>query len=235
LLAPQRCALHTAIGRALERLYGARLGDVVDRLAYHYSRAEEAPKAVEYLTRFAERAARIDAHAEAARTLEDAVIHAERLPEGERDRRVLDIVLRQAYSLFHLGRFQKITELLVPRQELVDGLGDPVLAGPYHFRLGHTYTFLGDHVRAEQSLRRALEEARRCGDAPTMGEVYTLLSLGASWLGRIDEGIRHGQEAVSLLEHADRPSWLGMAHWGMGFNYIKAGDLARALAAGAVA
>jgi class 3 adenylate cyclase/tetratricopeptide (TPR) repeat protein len=233
LLVPQRRALHVAVGRALERLYADRLSDVVDRLAYHYSRAEEVQKAVEYLTRFAEKAARIAAHGEAVRALEEAVMYAERLRGEERDRRILDVVLRQAHSLFLLGRLQQTVDRLLQRRESLDRLRDPTVAGPYHFRLGHTYSFLGDHERAEQSLERALHEARACGDEPTMGEVYTVLSLEAFWLGQVLEGIRRGREAVSLLERAAKPGWLGMAHWVTGFNYILAGDFEEALEAAA--
>jgi hypothetical protein len=56
--------LHAAAARALEQAYAARLEDAYDRLAYHYSRAEDAEKAVDYLTRFAEKAAREHAHVE---------------------------------------------------------------------------------------------------------------------------------------------------------------------------
>ena len=53
---------HAAAAGALEQAYAARLEDAYDRLAYHYSKAEHADKAVDYLTRFAEKAAREHAH-----------------------------------------------------------------------------------------------------------------------------------------------------------------------------
>src|SRR5439155_7878147 len=55
LLTSRRQALHTAAGRALENLYADRPEEVYDRLAYHYARTAESAKAIEYLTRFAER------------------------------------------------------------------------------------------------------------------------------------------------------------------------------------
>ena len=69
LLIPRRQALHEAAGRALEALYADRLEEAIDRLAYHYSRTERADKAVEYLTRFAKKAAQGHAHTEAIRAL----------------------------------------------------------------------------------------------------------------------------------------------------------------------
>ena len=45
-----------AAGRALEKMYAGRLEEVYDRLAYHYSKTNEAAKAVEYLTQVAAKA-----------------------------------------------------------------------------------------------------------------------------------------------------------------------------------
>ena len=56
LLTTRRQALHAAAGQALETLYAERLGDVYDRLAYHYARTDDAAQAVKYLTLVAERA-----------------------------------------------------------------------------------------------------------------------------------------------------------------------------------
>src|SRR5919199_2478724 len=90
LLPGRRRALHVAAGRALETLYADRLDEAYDRLAHHFARSDEAPKAVEYLTRFAAKAARIHAHADAARALEEALEHAARLPAEQGERRLVE-------------------------------------------------------------------------------------------------------------------------------------------------
>ena len=56
LLTRRRQRLHATAAHVLERLYAEHLEDAYDRLAYHYSKAEDATKAVMYLTRFAEKA-----------------------------------------------------------------------------------------------------------------------------------------------------------------------------------
>lgn len=116
LPAPRRKALHSAAGRALEHLYANRLEEVHDYLAYHYSKADEATKAIEYLTRVAARAARAHAHVEAVQALEEALVHVERLPEEEQERQILDLILRQGSSLIALGHIQEIRDLLLRRQ-----------------------------------------------------------------------------------------------------------------------
>src|SRR5262249_58904235 len=58
LLTSRRQALHATAGRALESFYAERLEEVYDRLAYHYARTAESVKAIDYLSRFADKAAR---------------------------------------------------------------------------------------------------------------------------------------------------------------------------------
>jgi predicted ATPase len=57
LALPCRQALHAAAGRALETLYAEHLEEAYERLAYHYARTNHAAKVVEYLGRFAAKAA----------------------------------------------------------------------------------------------------------------------------------------------------------------------------------
>src|SRR5262249_33957437 len=136
LSAADRQALHAAAGRALEALHADRLPDVYDRLAYHYAQTDQAERAVLFLTRFAKQAARIYAHAAAGTPLRQARGHIDRLPPApEHARRRLDLVLRQARSLFFLGRSPESVALLLAQEALLERLQDPALAAPYHFLL----------------------------------------------------------------------------------------------------
>ncbi|MBI3454406.1 MAG: sigma 54-interacting transcriptional regulator [Candidatus Rokubacteria bacterium] len=229
----RRQALHLAAGQAFEGTYAGRLEEVYDRLGYHYSRAGEADKAIDYLTRLAERAARGHAHTEAVRILEEVVGHVERLPAAVRDRRRLELALRQAYSLIPLGRFQEIVELLGGHQATLERLQDPSLAGPYHFLVGRSSLFLGDDARAIQSARQGIAEATRCGDEMTLGRIYYMLAQSSSLSGSPREGLEHGRRATALLERAGDQWWLGTAYWAVAVNHALMGEFDAALEAAA--
>jgi class 3 adenylate cyclase/tetratricopeptide (TPR) repeat protein len=231
LLTTRRRALHAAAGRALEVQYAERLEEAYDRLAYHYARTDEADKAVAYLSRFAEKAARSYAHAEALPALQEALSHVEHLQGGGQDRLVLELTLRQAHSLYFLGRFAESVEALLREQERLERCQDPVLAGPYYFWLGHMYTRLGDTERAVHNAHRAVEEGQRCGDRATMGKAYTVLTLEGYWPGQCEQGIVYGRQAIALLEGTQEPYWLGMAYCFLGYNYMGASRFALALEA----
>jgi transcriptional regulator with AAA-type ATPase domain/tetratricopeptide (TPR) repeat protein len=229
----RRLALHAAAGRALEAVYGDRLDTVADRLAYHYSKAKLADKAVEHLGRFAEKAARSYAHVEAAVALRDALDHAERLPPDRRAARRLDLVLRLAHCLSFLGRFPETRDLLLAEQEHVEP--GSALAGPYHFWLAHTYSYLGDYARATEHAQVALEEASRTRDAATMGRAGVVLAQEHYWAGQPLHGIARGRRAAELLAEAGERWWLGLAHWVVGVNYVIIGAFGLALDAEAQA
>jgi class 3 adenylate cyclase/tetratricopeptide (TPR) repeat protein len=229
LLTTHRQALHAAAGRALEVFYADRLEEVYDRLAYHYARTAEPDKAVEYLSRSAEKAARSFAHTEVVAALQEALGHAERLPAKERDRSFLDLVLRQVHSLIFLGRFDDTLKLLLLHQPRLTRLADPALAGPYYFWLGLTYGLLGHQQDAGRYAQQALVEAQRDNDVATMGKAYYVLSMEGYWAGRPQQGVQYGTQAVALLQRTDEQYWLGMAYFYQGLNACLMGDFASAL------
>jgi len=227
----QRQALHAAAGAALEQLYADRVEEAYDRLVYHYSKTEQADKAVEYLTRLADKAARGHAHMEAIRALDEAVGHAQRFPAEARDRRLLELALRQAHSLIPLGRFQEIVDLLLRHRESLERLGASALAGPYYFFLGRSYLFLGEDARAVESAERAIAEATRSQDEATLGKVHYMLAQRGPLSGYPRDGLEHGRRAVELLERAGEQWWIGPAHWAVGLNHAMLGEFDAALEA----
>ena len=98
LLTTHRRRLHAAAGRALERFYADRIDEVCDRLAYHYSNTAESEKAIDYLSRSADKAAGHYAHAEAVAAIREALTHVEGLPAEARDRARVELTLRLGSS-----------------------------------------------------------------------------------------------------------------------------------------
>ena len=235
LLTTNRQRLHAAAGQVLETWYADRLDDAYDRLAYHYANTDDATKAVEYLSLMAEKAAQGYAHAEAVTTLQEALVHAKRLPSEGRDRRIVELGLRLTHSLYFLGRFAETLELLHQQRDRLDQVKDPVLTGAYYFWLSHTYSYLGEHEQAVENAQHAINEAQRGGDQATMGKAYYVLARVGFLSSSYPQGIEHGQQAVALLKRGEEPWWLGQSHWIVGINAIFLGDFAAVLEAEAQA
>jgi len=231
LLARTRRELHLAAAQALAGLYGER-EDLAATFAYHYARTDLVDEAVLWLTRAADQAARVYANAEAILHLDLAARRLQRLAEGvERDRRMLDVALRHAHSLYFLGRFRDSVQVLLPHDARLARINDAALTASYSFWLAHMYSRLGDQRRAAESAHRAIAAAAAAGDEATLGKAHGVLALESHWAGTAADGIAHGKEAVKILEpRVDQRWWLGMAHFYLSTNYLLEGDFESALA-----
>ncbi len=233
LLPSLRETLHGAIADALEHAYRGRLDEVLDALAFHHSRARHAGRAIVSLMRVAERAVSVYAHEQAVEALREAAGHADGQEAEGRDPLLVDILLREAFSLSALGRFGEIAGRLDPLRRRVERLGDPSLAGRFFFRLALTRSYLGDQAGAVELARRAAEEAARCGDGFTGGQAHYVQALAEYYLGRPGDGIGHARRAVDLLEAAGDQLWLGLALWVQGMHSYLLGEVDAALEAAA--
>jgi class 3 adenylate cyclase/tetratricopeptide (TPR) repeat protein len=107
LLVQRRRELHGIIGLTIEELYADRLSEHYEVLAYHFSRAEDGAKALDYLLKSAEKAANAFASREALALYDQALGMAERLGEAVNVRTVLAIHEAKASIFFVTSDFEK--------------------------------------------------------------------------------------------------------------------------------
>ena len=238
LLAPKRAVLHASIGEALEHQHRDRLDDVADQLGHHYSRAGDASKAIRYLVRFADLAARRYALDDAYRAFEQARAAVEQLAPSERERRRLDVVLRHAFLLSILGRQHEILELLRTQADYLDRVDDPALTSEYYFRLGLTQFFLGDYTRSRRAAEQAVREGERAGNDESIGKALHVLSLSARDAGNVQDGIAAATRGIELLDRphtggvrSEAQVWLGLLYHDLAINCLSAGAIDPAIEA----
>ena len=100
LLIERRKLLHERVGQALEAKLDDKVGDQLSQVAHHYSRSDNAGKAVEYLARAGQQAIQRSAHAEAIRNLRAAIRLVESLPDSpERVKQEVPLQLALGVSL----------------------------------------------------------------------------------------------------------------------------------------
>jgi tetratricopeptide (TPR) repeat protein len=232
LLRRRRQQLHARIGELLEREFPELAETEPQTLAHHYSKGQDDDKAVMYFSLFAKKATAMYAHAEALGALQEALVHAERIPAADGDHQVLDLLLRQAESLHFLGRRQRIVELLLQHQDRLDRQGDPSLAGQYYFWRGFARAWLGQRAEAATDLQRSLEEATRARDEAIMGRAHRALATECVYSGQpLDKAVAHGREAASLLERTQDHFWFSQALFTLSYCCIFAGEFDAALEA----
>lgn len=230
----QRKRLHALVGGAVEGLFAARLEEHVNLLQYHFSRAEDWPKAIDYGRRAAERAAALSRFQEAIGILEEVVSWIGRLPAAPaRAATLIEVLLHQERLYETLGRrrdqqavIDRLFALLEPASGAVDDAGR---LADIHVRQGDLYTQLGRFEDAERALGEALRRREALDDEA--GQAHVLRSMGfLRWhQGRYQEAVAYNEAALAIDHRRDDGSAAAMDLTNLGAVLRNIGDHARAL------
>jgi class 3 adenylate cyclase/tetratricopeptide (TPR) repeat protein len=179
LLHERRRFLHARIVDVIEAIHADRLGEQVERLAYHAVRSEIAEKAVLYLSQAGARALDRSAHREAAPYFEQALAALARLPETrERQEQGIDLRLGLRNSLFPLGEIDAVLGHLRAAEQRALALDDKLRLARVAVATSHQFLVAGDAREARKYGTRAFEFAQSLGDLQL--QVAANLYLGAS-------------------------------------------------------
>jgi class 3 adenylate cyclase/tetratricopeptide (TPR) repeat protein len=165
LLHETRRALHARIVDAIERLYAGRLGEHVERLAYHALRGGRRDRAVDYLRQAGAKAAARSAHREAVGFFEQAleILEADD-PRGQALETAIDLVFDLRASLAPLGEFTRTLDHLRRAAAQAEALGDRRRLGWVSAYLTQSHYTLGEQAAAIRAAERALEAGRALRD-----------------------------------------------------------------------
>ncbi len=175
VLTHRRKSLHERAGRAIESLYADRLKDHFDELVHHYSRSDNAPKAVEYL-RLASAQALNRSH------YEEAIAHAAaalklvgRLPEGPgrlREELALQLITGQA-SMSAVGfNSPEVERALVRAETICREIGNAAEMFPILGALRIYYLGFGNRDRVRELAAQMVEIAENQGSKDLLAEAY---------------------------------------------------------------
>jgi len=231
LLERRRRVFHAAAGRGLEELYGARVEEVVELLAYHFGASADDEKAVDYALLAAEKAQRRWANAEALGFFDQALKRLGAMPDTTENRlRRIDAVLKQAEISFALGRLRAHGEALQAIRELVEADADPPRRAAWHLWMGVSYSLTGArpdipiaHCREAAAIAEmaGLDELRASADC-FLSQVY-------AYAGRHHEGIEAGMRALAVFEARGNVWWTCRALWSLSLTTIPMGRWEKSL------
>jgi tetratricopeptide (TPR) repeat protein/class 3 adenylate cyclase len=199
LLEHQRRELHGTVGTTIEWLHGERIDEQLDRLAYHFSRAESWTRAVHYGLRSAARASTLAQFSEALQILERTQRWLARLPAGaERRNALIDILLQQERLCETLGQRTRQQNLIDELISLLRESSDRARLAEVYLRQGDLCTLLRRFAEAEDALGRSLQLRRELADP--VGERNTLRSLGLlRWHeGRNEEALEFAERTLEI-------------------------------------
>jgi predicted ATPase len=201
--AGQRVRLHQRLGTCLEAAYGEQAGEIAAELAEHFARGTNAPQAVRYLHRAAEKATQRYAHREVLDLVARALALLRQLPETpERTQQELDLQMTLGPALAAIKGHaapevqQTYTRAHVLCQQVPESPQLPqTLLGLWLFHTGY-----GDHQTAQAMGRHLLRLAQRLDDPVALLHAHGTLGLTAIYMGDIVASRVHLEQGVALYD-----------------------------------
>ena len=232
LVPAMRVALHGAVARSLELHHADDLDEVSNELGHHFLVAGETGKAIGYLERFADVAARRYALDAAIEARHQAMEAAQTLARSARDRTVLEVAFRQAFVFSLAGRHADALQLMQRHAPLLERVGDPALASDYSFRLAVASQYFGRYVEGKRAAEAALREAERARDDQRLGRGLYALAMMNLGLGETSDALANTTRAAALLDTPASRHYLGLTYWLVTWSHTVLGNLEAALESG---
>ncbi|HVQ77057.1 MAG TPA: AAA family ATPase, partial [Candidatus Binatia bacterium] len=200
-VAPEsRRALHARIARAIEALYPDRLGEHVERLAYHALRGELWPEAVRHGRHAGTKAFDRSANREAVASFELALAALAHLPESpETLAEAIDIRLALRSALLQLAELPRISRYLEEAEGLAIALGDRGRLAWVWTYTTIAHLFAGDPGEALAVGERALALAEEVGDVGLRASARTPLAHACLERGDYRRAIELFGQAIQAL------------------------------------
>jgi len=211
LLVQRRRELHGLIGRAIEELYSDRLSEHFEMLAHHFARAEDWPRALDYLLKAAEKATQAFGLRQALDLYGEALAVADRQPQSVPAVTIMAIQGTRADLLFGIGDFVRSREAAEALVDLARRSGDrPAEAGAL-VRIAVALQWAEDFPPAFERVREAIEIAESVGaQAPLGFGLYTRGYLHAV-SGRLEEAEADVGRALAIGRAVGDPNRQALA------------------------
>jgi tetratricopeptide (TPR) repeat protein len=225
----ERREQHRRIGIAIEELYADRPSEHYGVLAYHFSRAEEWAKAIEYLLKAAQQAAQSFATREALSLYDQALAASRRMSDGVRDLSMLIAIHQAKANLFFVTsefeRSREEAEHVLPLARLT---GDGVKEAEALAAIAWAETWSRKLDQAIVSANQALAVAERAGATAVQARAHFTIGWVRAVTGAADESHAALHKAIHLSQAAGDAVHHSLSLSAMGLVENWKGDYERA-------
>jgi len=225
LLIRRRKELHGKIGEIIEDLYGDKLEENYELLAYHYGRSTNDEKAVDYLTLAGDKSAKIYSTDDAIGYYEEALKRLDNMPDARanKEKRV-DIFIKQARVMRLMGRFKEHIKTLEKNLPIVEELGDKNRLAEYYFKMGFYCSVMGSTEDAIKYCTKSIELAELTKNERIVGLASVPQGYNYWYKGESKKAIPIVKKGIKILERLGDHYWLGMSFQAIGACYWHTGD-----------
>jgi tetratricopeptide (TPR) repeat protein len=224
-LIKRRKELHGKIGEIIEDLYGDKLEENYELLAYHYGRSPRHEKAVDYLVLAGDKSAKIYSPEDAIAYYEEALKKLDNLPDtrSNKEKRV-DIFIKQARVMRLMGRFKEHIKSLEKNLPIVEELGDKNRLSEYYFKMGFYYSVMGELADSNKYLTNSIKLAQVTKNERIIGLASLRLAVSYWYKGERRKGFPHAEKAVEIMKNLGDSYWLARSFRVLGLFYWMVGE-----------
>ncbi|MBC2716709.1 MAG: AAA family ATPase [Desulfobacteraceae bacterium] len=201
LLQNRKKEIHEKVAQSIEALYPDRLEEYFELLAYHYTRSENAEKALDYLDKANQKAVRLNAMQEAMTYFNEVMELLDTLDKTpENQKRRISIICNQIWVFFILLKVQEYYDLLNQYKSLAAGFDDKGLNARFYSALSQCeYTF-GYFDQAIETASMAIDFGKASGQTEYAYWAYIFKLWSYCWIGEYEKVHELRQEILNLLE-----------------------------------
>jgi tetratricopeptide (TPR) repeat protein len=216
ILLERRREIHDLVGAILETIHSDRIEEHYESLAHHFSHGSRTEKAVEYLGKSGDKAARYFCLRESRGYYNQAIELLEGTPlDNDGKRRYIAIASKWADGSFYSASARNMVALDRALAFAVE-LGEPGLETQITFEIARIRYSLGDMRQAREAF---LDFEKRMQSEPNsllLARARVVFSIVNLYLERFDEGIDALRKALPVLNAADSPADVCWAHGMLG-------------------
>ncbi len=196
-------------------------------LAHHYSRSDQAIKALPFLTEAGEQALRIHSYQEARQFGSQAVSMLGRQtgPKQHQERIDLNLQLAQAYAFS--GDLVRAQEMIEQAEQLAAQLNDEERLGKIFRRAAQVFWLRGNPKAASDYAHRTLRVAEEQQDISLLRASLRMLGRSSIALAAFDDAIAYLMRYVNLEDSFYHPNLL-VVYGYLGVAYARVGSWERA-------
>ncbi len=213
--------LHQRAARALERTYEGRIDEVVDQLAYHFSRGIDQVKAIAYLEKSAHQAKNQYSNAKSIANYKLALKLMEKKGLNRDKIRILE-ALGDVYDL--VGEYQKAIRTYRKALSLLASTGPSAgkLATLYR-KIGNVLEKRGKHEEALKSFQAGLHQLGETENPIEKAKLYDKIGWTLYRKGEYESAIEYCKRGLRIAERENAAgeipqvyNILGVIHWNKG-------------------
>ncbi len=197
LLAERRQELHRLIGGAIETLYADRLAEHEEILAYHFSKAQEWAKALEYFLKVAPKAAQAFATREAITLYDHAEAAVDQLGEDALSHTLMAIYQAKSDLYFVMSDFERSRAEGERLLTLARRVGDRQREGMALAGMGWASSRAHDLDQALSHARQAITVADEVNAPLIQASGHFIMSQAYAVTGRLDQAWKEATQALT--------------------------------------